>query len=315
MEGKKQLQFEIWQECNSLCKFCYLGQENRCTPDHYKIEALKGILEKISDISIFDEYKTLSFLGGEFFQGQLNTPEIKDLFMQVMERTAWLLDNDHIDWVWLYATLTIGNQEDLYETLKLFKKKEKFWLLTSYDTLGRFHTQKMEDNWKFHMKKIHELYPDMKFNVTSILSEDLIDKYLDGRFSFQSMMEEFHCKFFLKQPGSGNMTKEAFMKYLPHFFPPRKKFLEFLRRFKQQETDEMWTKLFDIHYRADSLYRNYNNDERRMELNTRNKESKIEETVDVNHPEINKCGHLLSYAAYSDSDKCCLCDKNAMNKV
>ena len=86
---KKQLQFEIWEECNSKCKFCYLGKNNLLTPNHVKLKSLQLILDKISDLSIYDEYDVISYLGGEFFQGQLNTPEIKELFFKLMEKTAW----------------------------------------------------------------------------------------------------------------------------------------------------------------------------------------------------------------------------------
>lgn len=117
---KKQLQFEIWEECNSKCKFCYLGKINLLTPNHVKLKSLQLILDKISDLSIYDEYDVISYLGGEFFQGQLNTPEIKELFFKLMEKTAWLLENKYIREVWIYATLTIGNQEDLYKSLEYF---------------------------------------------------------------------------------------------------------------------------------------------------------------------------------------------------
>ena len=33
----KSLQFELWRECNNLCKMCFLGLENRTTPKHTKI--------------------------------------------------------------------------------------------------------------------------------------------------------------------------------------------------------------------------------------------------------------------------------------
>ena len=47
----KQLQFELWKECNSKCKFCYLGRENNFTPDNLKINACKNALDMISDLS------------------------------------------------------------------------------------------------------------------------------------------------------------------------------------------------------------------------------------------------------------------------
>lgn len=315
----KQLQFELWQECNSRCKFCYLGSENRCTPTHLKINSCKNALEKISDLSNYPEYDTLSYLGGEFFQGQLNTPEVRESFMKLMEKTAWLLNNEYITHVWIYATMTIGDQQDLYDTLKLFEgHKGELWILTSYDTLGRFHTKKMEDNWKFHMKNIHQMYPDIKFNTTTILSEDCIDKYLSGELSFQKMSEEFHTAFFFKQCGTADMTPTEFNQMLPHFVPPRDKFIQFLRKFKETESDIMWDKLFNIKYRADLLYRNGNDEDHQMMENKRDKNSRAEVDLGYECPETETgpCGHLKSYYAYADcDDHCVLCDKHMIEEL
>ena len=313
----KQLQFELWQECNSKCVFCYLGKENNCTKDELKINACKNALKKISDLSIYKEYDTLSYLGGEFFQGQLNNPEVKTIFMELMKKTTELLNSGYIENVWIYATLTIGDQKDLYETLDLFKNhKGNLWVLTSYDTIGRFHTQKMLDNWKYHMHHIHELYPDIKFNITTILSEDCIEKYLSGELSFKKMMEEYNCAFFFKQCGWGDKSKEEFNKILPKFFPKRETFLKFLRKFKSEESPLMWDKMFNIKYRADSLYRNFNDINHQMVENIRNKNSKKELQISGNPAETEtlKCGHLQSYQAYIDSDECVLCDKEMIDE-
>jgi len=316
MEGK-QIQFELWQECNSKCSFCYLGKDNNFTPDELKISAIEKAYDKISDLSIYPEFDTIAYLGGEFFQGQMKNPLVKEKFMQLMEKTAWLLNNGYIKHFWLYATLTIGDQKDLYETLKLFENhKGDLWILTSYDTMGRFHTQKMEDNWDYHMRHIHELYPDIKFNITTILSEDCIDKYLSGELSFKSMMEKYHCAFFFKQCGASNETKAVMNKRLPHFFPPRAKFIKFLKKFRQEESDDMWNKLFNIYYRADELYRNFNDKDRQMTLSIRHKDSVNEIETNCEYEMLtNKCGHLLSYAAYSDCDGCVVCDKEMIEEL
>ena len=34
--NKRQLQFELWKECNSKCKFCYSGNDIICTLDVIK---------------------------------------------------------------------------------------------------------------------------------------------------------------------------------------------------------------------------------------------------------------------------------------
>ena len=311
-----QLQFQLWQQCNSLCKFCYLGTANRITPDQLKISALEKVIEKIQDLTLFEKFDTLSYLGGEFFQGQLNNPKVKQLFFKLMKISAQYLEKNIIKNVYIYATLTIGNQQDLYETLKLFNKKDGLWILTSYDTFGRFHTSKMEQNWKYHMKKIYQLYPQIKFNTTTILSDDCITKYLNNQLSFKNMMKQYHTEFFFKQCGSSSGIKQEMIESVPGFFPPRKKFIQFLKKFKSEQQSYMWNKLFNIYYRADVLYRNFNDKQHQMTLNIRHKDSKNEiQTNNKNEMLTNTCGHLLAYAAYSDCDKCVLCDKEMINNL
>lgn len=311
---KKQMQFELWQECNSLCEYCYLGTSNRCTSNEAKIKSLKNTLEVISDLSIYEEYDTLAYLGGEFFQGQLNTPEVKELFMEVMKKTVWLYDNGYIKNIWIYATMTIGEQQDLYDTLKLFDNKDGLWILTSYDTKGRFHAPKMEDNWKCHMKNIHNLYPMIKFNITTIITEHFIDRYMNNEFILEDFMKEYHASFFFKQCGLGAFKdKEEMNKCVPQFFPPRKKFINFLRAFRQRESELNWSKLFNIQYRADNLYRNFDGE---IKMDIRHKDSTSEiETDNPNEMLLGPCGHLLVYAAYSDCDGCVICDKQAIESI
>lgn len=315
---EKQLQFELWQECNSRCKFCYLGNENRCTTDELKLSAIQKAIDKISDLTNYPEYNTIAFLGGEFFQGQLSNPKVKEKFMELMDKTNWLRENNYIEKIWIYATLTIGDQEDLYETLTHFTNMEGFWVLTSYDSYGRFHTNKMFENWDYHMKNIHKLYPQIKFNITSILTGDFIEKYLDGRINLKQMMEDYHSAFFFKQCGLGSFkSKEDMNRVIPNFFPKRKEFLKFLTKFRQEEDELMWDKLFNIKYRADTLYRNFNDENKQMALNARDKYSKAEITESDNPDDckIAECGHLSSYHAYIDCDGCVLCDKHMMENV
>lgn len=314
----KQLQFELWEECHNHCKFCYLGENNLHTPVEVKLNSLDNAYKVISDLSNYPEFDTIAYLGGEFFQGELNTPEVKNKFFKLMQKTAALLKDGYIKEVWIYMTLTIGNQEELYDTIKLFEgHTDKLWLLTSYDTVGRFHSQKMEDNWKFHMKNIHNLYPDIRFNITTILSADCIEKYLNDEISFKQMSEEYHAFFFFKQVGTSNVPIKDFNKHIGlNFVPTRPRFLEFLRKFKQQENELMWSKLFNIKYRADVLYRNENTLDRQMVKNTRHKNSNSEVELEYESEEtkLAPCGHMAIYHAYSDCDGCVLCDKEAMSE-
>lgn len=309
----KQLQFELWQECNNHCKFCYNGDNNRFTSKENKLGAIKEAIAKISDLSNYPEYDTLAYLGGEFFQGQMADKEIHDAFMELMRITAWLKDNGWVKNVWIYCTLTIGDQKELYETLDLFKDKKNLWILTSWDTKGRFHNPKMFENWDYHMKNIHKLYPDILFNITTIITGDLCDKYVNGDFCFEDMRNEYYAQFFFKQPGRGSYTKNELQSIIPNFFPTRMQFLKFLQRFKEVEDNRMGSKLFNIVFRADTLYRNFN-DKEGLTKNIRHKDGSVEvEAPDSDEVEVNPdCGHMRSYQCYIDSDRCCICDKIAM---
>jgi hypothetical protein len=53
MDSRVQYQFELWEECNSRCKFCYLGKANNITPNDIKIKNLTTVLDKISNLELY----------------------------------------------------------------------------------------------------------------------------------------------------------------------------------------------------------------------------------------------------------------------
>jgi len=332
--NKKSLQFEIWQECNNLCTYCYLGKENRFTSDELKIDALNKVYERIcsEDYSV---YNNISFIGGEFFQGQLNTLEIKNLFMQIMQKTAELLKDNVIESVWLTTTMTLGDQKELYEVCELFKDYipqtgfSGFWICTSWDINGRFHTNEMLTTWDFHMKKIRVKYPNIKFNTTIILMQSMIEAYLANEFSFKEFQQKYNTTLFFKQPGIGDIdySNPENLSMLDHhtklkqimenklnyrFMPTRVMFLRFLKKLLAEDLD-LYDRLYNIQYRADNLIRNHNDEERRMEENLRYKDSE-QEILHGPDSKINICGHLLNYAMYLDSNKCMICDKKRIKE-
>ena len=108
------MQFELWQECNNRCIYCFLRDDTRKTEDSVKLESLKRTYEIIADESNYPEHNVIGFIGGEFFQGQLRNPDVREWFFKVMGKTAELYNRGVIQQVWIPATINIGNQEDLY---------------------------------------------------------------------------------------------------------------------------------------------------------------------------------------------------------
>lgn len=317
------MQFELWQECNNHCSFCYLGKNVQSTPKERKLQALESAYQKISDPQNYPHYDCIAFIGGEFFQGQLRDEEVRSSFFLLMRKAADLANRKIIKEVWISATLTIGDQRDLYAVLDLFDNPAQVWILTSWDSIGRFHSDKMEHNWQFHMKQLKQRYPDIKLNTTIILTQHFIDLYLADKFDIERFSQQYQTSYFFKQCGSGEsfskleptvennlLVKQERNKQWGAFFPTRASFMQFLCKFRQKESLLNWTKLFNIHYRADDLYRNFN-DRSDMELTHRYKDS-VFETQEMGHL---PCGHLMAYDAYVDQPGCVLCDKHKVEQL
>lgn len=316
---RRQYQFELWQECNSKCKFCYLGENNGYTPDSKKIENIDQTLKIISNKELYKEINCLAYIGGEFFQGQMKNPNVKNKFLELMSKNNELINEKLIDETWICATLNIGDQQDLFDTLKLFDDTSKVWILTSYDTIGRFHSQKMFKTWENSISKIKALYPNININITSILTGDFIDKYLKDELDLMRIVDKFGCSLFLKptcpiEHKNGVYSKIETNKIVPNFFPTREKFLQFLCKFKSKEPEYMYNKLFNMELRSDYLFKYLDKGLTKLHR-VKDKSQEITEigTIENN---ILPCGHSNQYNIYINSDEhCAICDKEQIKNL
>lgn len=306
----KSLQFELWHECNNNCPFCFNSEEQKKTDNAIKLKHLLYTIDQISDPQVISNYDCLGFMGGEFFQQQLSDPIVKGAFYKLMHKTADLYNSGQIKQVWIAATLTIGYQRELYEILSYFKDLSNIWILSSWDTMGRFNS-KTEANWWSHINHLISL--GVKVNVTTILTGDLIDKYLNHEFTF-SQLSNGKFSWFFKFPStfipwttSGNFEesmrcKKLCNERLPNFFPTRDKYLKFLTLFKQQEPADYLQRLYNIHLRADILVRASNDG------HTYESHRYKDRILDVSDQSPMPCGHTFIYAAYIDCNNCTMCD-------
>lgn len=328
--GRKSFQWELWQCCDNLCNFCYLGKENRHTDKERQLKSIADCNLAIDHLN-FNEYNNVSFIGGEFFQGQLNDKEVYDGFMALIKRTFQLYIDKKIGSIWIAATLTRADQTDLRTILDMaeemgVKPKEEYgasglWICTSWDAEGRFHTEQARINWENNMEMLHNDYPWLKLNCTTIITETLCKLYLEDKWAPESFSQKYHTSLFFKQPGIPSVemdykegeeqygdawlrTKQKMQEQFGiEFYPHRSTFLKFLQKFYMNDYP-YFNRLFNIKYRADELHRNFNFDESDKKI-AREKNDKQEEPGVKTLP----CGHLFFYAPYIDSNACCYCDK------
>ena len=104
----KTQQFELWTQCNNNCSYCYLGKRRFAGTPEQKLRNMQFALDWMRDYSHYDEYDNVSFIGGEFFQGQLDTPEVRAKWFEIMQQLQDLFENDLIRASWWSATLAIN---------------------------------------------------------------------------------------------------------------------------------------------------------------------------------------------------------------
>jgi len=314
----KILQYELWQECNNFCDYCTLGHNITKTSDKMKLQALTTTIIELLNLKK-GEVSTLGFIGGEFFQGQLHNPEVKRAFMTLIDLSNCMLIEGDINELWLNATLTIGDQKDLYEAINKIEQKNKLWILTSYDIIGRFHTFNMLKNWEKHMALIHKKYPEVRINTTSILTGSFIQAYLRDDIDIHAFEQKYDTHVFFKTPvkpdDKCNMTRAEINNEMGYdFFPTRMEFMQFLLKYREREGLESYQNLFSNDLKAEELHKNFNDESLRNVVFHRSSDFKEELDCDKSLKEIEllPCGHSNVYQCYSDHDGCAICDKKVV---
>lgn len=177
------LQYELWKDCNNHCPFCY----NRKLKDIDKYYSLSYVLNDLKNRS----YDEIGFIGGEFFDGQLNDQNIKKMFYELFNVCQSAKK------IYLASSLIFENKKDLYEFLqyaRFNKFLEKILVCTSYDIKYRFKHKRDEHNWKNTMIWLHNIFPELKIHTEIILSKAFMQAVLDGTF----IPSDFEKKYFTK---------------------------------------------------------------------------------------------------------------------
>lgn len=306
----KCLQFELWQDCDNCCEWCYLKDHRILTNDEQKYNNIVKVIEDINSSSLND-FNAIGLIGGEFFQGQLNNSKVKEKFLDLIKLINEKFQLNKIKEFWLTASLIKSNQTDLLDVLKTveFNENQRVILCTSFDTMGRFHSIEDEQNWFNNLHQIAQNFPKITIHTQAILTQDLIEKTITNPSMFDeilkySMLDFKIPNYFRDKDLAINGIKDypSLIRNNLHKFPKkffiedRKVFLQFL---------PIYVKIFG----KDKLTNLINYPSLRSHtLKIFSEDYTLSNRWEYTEDRYQKCGHLLDGQCYIDSDKCMYCD-------
>lgn len=234
------LQYTPWIDCNTGCRFCF----NRNQPDVDKVKSLKYLISllKLPEAQTVDGY---GLIGGEFFQNQLQDPEVFTLFYELVDRIIGLLLKRDKHNFWITTSLLFKMDKYLLPFLDHIKEQgvlDRILLCTSWDSKYRFKNENARRLWEANVDRLHELYPELRIHVEIILTEHLMQMYLNGEFEVHAFADRYKVRVDFLEPNTGFQDKEPFMRDMPDFLGKRATFMRFVREvvstWSAQEKDD-----------------------------------------------------------------------------
>ena len=224
MKLRKFIQFELWQDCFQNCKFCYNYNTIHQYNNSKKLKNIEFVNNFLKDEGI-KGYNTFGLIGGEFFGGEIDNPEIKDKFVNLIDNICSL---KNIEQILLTSNLMYQDNKFLLDICNfVLSKNKKLLICTSYDTIYRFNETTLR-YWQDNMKILSK--NNIETHTQVILTQDFIKKVLSNKFLPIKFSQEYNTTIDYSRPNCGWRFKNKFEmdKLLPNFFLKRKDFINFL---------------------------------------------------------------------------------------
>ena len=248
------IQYELWKDCRNNCVFCF----NKKQPDLDKIISLNHVISKLDEEEV-SNFNEVGFIGGEFFDNQLEDLKVKELWDKLFNKVLNMMDEGKFVKLYFTTSLLFKDLKYINEFLDLIKARghlNKTLLCTSYDVIGRFHTSELLELWKHNMKTIHEKYPELMLHTEIIMTGAFIDSVLKNKFDINSFKQEYSTDVDYLQPNAGYYykTKEEFNSVLPNFFPKRSEFIKFMKKTIIDDKTIDPNRIFNRNLQSDTVY-------------------------------------------------------------
>ena len=248
------IQYELWKDCKNGCKFCF----NKGQPDLDKLQSLNFVINKIQEPEV-DNYNEIGFIGGEFFDDQLNNEEVWSKFIEIFSICKQKVDSGKIKKIYLTTSLLYKVNNLLLPFLNLMRTfgiSDKILICTSYESKYRFHTKELLKLWQDNMLWLHEKFPEVKLHTEMIVTQFFIDEVLNDTFSITKFKETYHTEVDYIEPASGfyYIDKQDMYKDIKDFFPTKSSFIKFLIKTAVKSKEISLFKFLSMNIRSDKVY-------------------------------------------------------------
>lgn len=312
--NSKMVQYSVWQNCNNHCKFCLIKEKIFINKEQQLI-VLDKIKENLNYVDWINEFnRGVSLLGGEMYftedkDIQDKILELLDAIINIVIKPNHALGNYYCK----YSTVTNGmyDPDFLFRCVDHVIKQVGFVGLDinfSYDLKYRYASEEKRLQALSTIKAFEKRYPEYRLGVQTICTEYLIQEILHNNFLENWKIEHPNGFLNLLYPHPPHTGE-----YLPDFFPKRDSMLQLieylqthglndvLERFHGSVSNSATFKYTGVQLKNDDY----------IPKNVKQQPVLSEDKIDINP----KCGHSKLYQCYSDSDKCLLCDLNAIMGV
>ena len=246
------LQFELWKDCKHGCPFCC----NRDIPHvRDKLQAMRFAKAKIEEVGNCD---SISLIGGEFFDGQLELKKVQWAFEDLLVTIAERIKYGHANRGLICTSLMYGDETMLLhacELLRFFGVSNRFLLCTSWDTAYRFNSVTRK-HWEDNVRLLRTLYLEIPLHVEIIMTQAFIEAYLRGEFTVKGFEEQWGCKVDFNTPYVPFIKfkdKKDMEDQLPNFFPKRADFFRLLEKAADSGDIDLET-LLSVGQHSSNLY-------------------------------------------------------------
>ena len=186
-------EFLVWDNCSNNCQFCF----QRSVPRLFSLQQQECILKHVESFLSSSRYEKNShvlIVGGELFDDVARSKFLISFFTNLaMKMAANEIDLLYINTNLIYSLDAL--EKNAIEVLNVLSKMQlsgRVRFTTSFDLAGRFRSNSSKSCFFNNLHTITHMFPNIDVVVNMILTKQMCENVVDGKFDIFNFMEEHH---------------------------------------------------------------------------------------------------------------------------